>query len=96
MGAGSNPVSSNFFSTKMADTENKIKSGNNQMFHEILVDVLHETRFLHHTLVSSNTENWHKFNEVIQQKYLSYDVASESYITSCNKINKPLVVYRFW
>ena len=26
---------------------------------------------------------------------LSYDVASESEITPCNKINKPLVVYRF-
>ena len=26
---------------------------------------------------------------------LSYDVASESEITSCIKINKPLVVYRF-
>ena len=27
--------------------------------------------------------------------YLSYDVASESEITLRNKINKPLVVYRF-
>ena len=27
--------------------------------------------------------------------YLSYDVASESEITPCNKIHKPLVVYRF-
>ena len=26
---------------------------------------------------------------------LSYDVASESEITPCNKIDKPLVVYRF-
>ena len=26
---------------------------------------------------------------------LSYDVASESEITLCNKIDKPLVVYRF-
>ena len=26
---------------------------------------------------------------------LSYDVASESEITTCNKIDKPLVVYRF-
>ena len=26
---------------------------------------------------------------------LSYDVASGSEITSCNKIDKPLVVYRF-
>ena len=28
-------------------------------------------------------------------KYLSYDVASGSEITPCNKICKPLVVYRF-
>ena len=27
--------------------------------------------------------------------YLSYDVASGSEITPCNKIGKPLVVYRF-
>ena len=27
--------------------------------------------------------------------YLSYDVASGSEITSCNKIDKPLVVYKF-
>ena len=27
--------------------------------------------------------------------YLSYDVASESEIMPCNKIDKPLVVYRF-
>ena len=27
--------------------------------------------------------------------YSSYDVASESEITPCNKIDKPLVVYRF-
>ena len=27
--------------------------------------------------------------------HLSYDVASESEITLCNKIDKPLVVYRF-
>ena len=26
---------------------------------------------------------------------LSYDVASESEIKTCNKIDKPLVVYRF-
>ena len=31
------------------------------------------------------------------QKYpLSYDVTSGSEITPCNKINKPLVVYRFF
>ena len=27
---------------------------------------------------------------------LSYDVASESDIRPCNKIDKPLVVYRIW
>ena len=27
--------------------------------------------------------------------YLSYDVASESKLTPCNKIDKPQVVYRF-
>ena len=31
----------------------------------------------------------------IEYSHLSYDVASESEITSCNKIDKPLVVYRF-
>ena len=29
------------------------------------------------------------------KKFLSHDVASESDITPCIKINKPLVVYRF-
>ena len=29
------------------------------------------------------------------EKLLSYDVASGSEITPCNKIDKPLVVYRF-
>ena len=28
-------------------------------------------------------------------RYFSYDVASESVITPCNNIDKPLVVYRF-
>ena len=31
----------------------------------------------------------------IESYCLSYDVASESEITPCNKICKPLVVYRF-
>ena len=30
-----------------------------------------------------------------KQRYLSHDDASESDITPCNKIDKPLVVYRF-
>ena len=29
------------------------------------------------------------------KSHISYDVASESEITPCNKIDKPLVVYRF-
>ena len=29
------------------------------------------------------------------EHYLSHDIASGSDITPCNKINKPLVVYRF-
>ena len=33
--------------------------------------------------------------EMFNYKYLSYDVASGSEITPCNKICKPLVVYRF-
>ena len=37
-----------------------------------------------------------RLNNLQGQKYnLSYDVASESEITPCNKIDKPLVVYRF-
>ena len=32
---------------------------------------------------------------VMARYILSYDVASESEITPCNKIDKPLVVYRF-
>ena len=34
------------------------------------------------------------FKEV-STAYVSYDVASGSEITPCNKINKPLMVYRF-
>ena len=41
-----------------------------------------------------------EFNEsitwcIFQKIYLSHDVASGSDITPCNKIHKPLVVYRF-
>ena len=32
---------------------------------------------------------------LIKYQTLSYDVASGSEITPCNKIDKPLVVYRF-
>ena len=35
------------------------------------------------------------FLGLIYLYYLSYDVASGSKITPCNKIDKPLVVYRF-
>ena len=38
-------------------------------------------------------EAWLKL--VIIEGVLSYDVASGSEITPCNKIDKPLVVYRF-
>ena len=37
----------------------------------------------------------HYFARYILKYYLSYDVASGSEITSCNKIDKPLFVYRF-
>ena len=40
----------------------------------------------------------HAFFKLIayaQSPHLSYDVASGSDITPCNKIDKPLVVYRF-
>ena len=36
-----------------------------------------------------------RFESGIQLLLLSYDVASGSEITPCNKICKPLVVYRF-
>ena len=32
---------------------------------------------------------------ILHRFYLCYDLASESDITPCNKIDKPLVVYRF-
>ena len=35
------------------------------------------------------------FDKVRHKGLLSHDVASGSYITLCNKICKPLVVYRF-
>ena len=35
------------------------------------------------------------FLPLMQYQNFSYDVASGSEITSCNKIDKPLVVYRF-
>ena len=35
------------------------------------------------------------FSLVEHEKVLSYDLVSGSEIMSCNKINKPLVVYRF-
>ena len=36
-----------------------------------------------------------KEDKTTQKTFLSYDVASGSEITPCNKIDKPLVVYRF-
>ena len=43
------------------------------------------------------TENWRQSGNRIYvfKKTLSHDVAPGSDITSCNKIDKPLVVYRF-
>ena len=35
------------------------------------------------------------FTNRAYRKSLSYDIASGSEITPCNKINKPVVVYRF-
>ena len=35
------------------------------------------------------------FEGLVEENTLSYDVASGSEITPCNKIDKPLVVYRF-
>ena len=37
----------------------------------------------------------HYFARYLLKYYLSYGVASGSEITSCNKIDKPLLVYRF-
>ena len=43
-----------------------------------------------------NIENMYLISiSKVQYFCLSYDVASGSEITSCNKIGKPLVVYRF-
>ena len=41
--------------------------------------------------------DWDEKNKLITKHYacLSYDFASGSEITPCNKIDKPLVVYRF-
>ena len=43
-----------------------------------------------HVIVFSIILSFHRMNQI-----LSYDVASGSEITPCNKICKPLVVYRF-
>ena len=39
--------------------------------------------------------NGHKERKLTRKFDLSYDVASGSEIRPCNKIDKPLVVYRF-
>ena len=54
--------------------------------------------FFHHssTLVKPNGHNVFFFHSHTNKDYLlSYDVASVSEITPCNKIDKLLVVYRF-
>ena len=48
--------------------------------------------YSHHILDQSSVNYIHSENIDV---YLSYDVASGSEITPCNKIDKPLVVYRF-
>ena len=49
-----------------------------------MVSLIVLKRLIHIHLISRQSET-----------SLSYDVASENEITPCNKINKPLVVYRF-
>ena len=43
-------------------------------------------------------KNYQHYINAQEEEYgiLSYEVRSGSDITPCNKINKPLVVYRFW
>ena len=42
-----------------------------------------------------NVMSYKVLNDILTECTLSYDVASGSEITPCNKIDKPLVVYRF-
>ena len=46
-------------------------------------------------LVTHTNRNWFISTMMSFNPLLSYDVASGSEITPCNKICKPLVVYRF-
>ena len=55
------------------------------MFHLIMATSNFET-----VTVCINLNQWNEID------VLSYDVASGSEITQCNKIDKPQVVYRFW
>ena len=41
------------------------------------------------------SKNVHSYRVCSFNIYLSYEVASGSEITPCNKVDKPLVVYRF-
>ena len=52
-----------------------------------------ETKKSHLEILDNVADNKHIHLYLI--KYLSYDVASGSEITPCNKIDKTLVVYRF-
>ena len=73
------------------------------IFHEnrLLADGSHELSYL---IFFENWEKCRKICRLLQLRlglkglrilYLSYDVASGSEIMQCNKIDKPLVVYRF-
>ena len=55
----------------------------------------HSTHLLLDLEVSRNVPMPH-FSEKLNIYYLAYDVASGSEITPCNKIDKALVVNRFW
>ena len=45
--------------------------------------------------MSFTTFNSVSIGDMVKENLLSYDVAPRSEITPCNKIDKPLVVYRF-
>ena len=50
-------------------------------------------KLLTHGCKESNQN--HQYANVSLEKYLSYDFMSGSEITPCNKIDYPLVIYRF-
>ena len=62
-----------------------------------------ETAFIIEANIMNPVQDWihfvcnkiTKIHQWMTKQMLSYDVASGSEITSCNKIDKPLVVYNF-